>query len=75
MTMAATKGSSLVIRQKRSVWVRCPAAKARRARAIGKYVAEMRVAAAAHDDLAAAARAHKQTARPQAGPPVIAGAA
>jgi hypothetical protein len=33
------------------------------------------VAAAAHDDLAAAQRAHEQTARPQTGLPVIAGAA
>jgi hypothetical protein len=33
------------------------------------------VTAAAHDDLAAAPRAHEQTARPQSGLPVIAGAA
>jgi len=33
------------------------------------------VAAAAHDDLAAAPRAHEQTTRPQTGLPVIAGAA
>src|ERR1700722_4130030 len=32
------------------------------------------VAAAAHDDLAAAPRAHEQAARPQGGRPVIAGA-
>lgn len=33
------------------------------------------IAAAAHDDLAAAPRAHEQTTRPQGGLPVIAGAA
>src|SRR5277367_4908222 len=33
------------------------------------------VTAAAHDNLAAAPRAHEQTARPQSGLPVIAGAA